>query len=74
VIVQTIDGIGFLYRITGDYAEVLGDERVGLIDNAMHHAFKANLQNSYMVALSGALRLAPGLRPEVLIDANGRLV
>lgn len=62
------------HEVHADWLDILGPERLVLIDEVISGAVSANLLHSWMVAETGALRWNPNLRPEVLIDAMGRLL
>lgn len=66
--------LGLLFKISEECAEVLGDERVGLIDAVIYQAVFASANSSLLAAITGAHRWPTSLRPEVLIDATGRML
>lgn len=74
MIVETEGGLGFLSSFSEDFADVLGDARIAAIDRVIHTAVFHNLNQSYLVAVSGALRWDVRLRPEVLINCEGRML
>lgn len=68
------ENLYFMYEFTEDCIDILGDNRMQLIDECIQHAVRQNVQQSYQVALTGALRRYPNFRPEVLIDASGEML
>lgn len=74
MIVKTDEGLGFLYPFTEDVAEVLGDARLAAIDEVVRSSAVRQLRASYWAAVTGALRWDYRVRPEVLIDAAGRML
>ena len=73
MIIQIEDNLAFAQEFPTDWADVLGEERLEAIEKVLRSAARANLNHSWMVAETGALRWNMNLRPEVMLDATGRL-
>lgn len=62
------------YRVGQNVVDILGTDRMALIDEILYSSLCCQIDASLMAASTGALRWFPEFRPEVLIDATGRLL
>lgn len=76
MITEGINGIDvdLSYRVGQDAVDVIGHDRMALIDEVLSSSLCCQVNASFKAASTGALRWIPGFRPEVMIDATGRLL
>lgn len=75
MITQARNGDAVLsYGIAHDYAEVLGEYRVAKIDEVVQAMILTQAHNSLILGFTGAHRWPTQFRPEVQMDATGRLL
>jgi hypothetical protein len=63
-----------IIELDEEMSETLGEYRLRKIVNAVHAAAGAEIQLAYLTAVSGAMRWPVGLRPEVMICAEARML
>jgi hypothetical protein len=68
------NSVAMLFEVEEEAAEVFGTYRLVMVHDVLYNSFQRQLRASYQSAVTGAHRWPVGFRPEVLIDATGRML